>query len=367
MRVLQIIPTLATGGLERVATTLALGLAESGDEVVVCTAGRNVLQTNQRALEDAHLPIERIPRPVPRPVPLVRSAAAIARVIRRRQPEIVHAHNPAAALAASAARILAGRPRLPIVTTFHGLARGNTSSAVRVLRRTSTIVVAIGPAAAHDLVAAGLDPARLETVLNAVRGAPVRPRAEVRRELGIDEDAELVATIGRYAVEKNQALLLEAAKLLAPGRPRLRVLLVGTGPAEAQLRATIKRLDLDGLVVMLELRDDPLDVAAAADVATLTSLREGLGLSLIEAMLVGTPVVGTRVGGIPDVVTDGETGLLVSPHDPAELAAALSRLLDDPPLRERLATAARTEVAERFSLGAMVAGYHAAYRRALRV
>jgi glycosyltransferase involved in cell wall biosynthesis len=366
VRVLQVIPTLAAGGLERVATNLTVGLAETGDTVVVCTAGLNVLQVNEDALRGAHIPIERIRRPAREPGALVRSGLGIARTIRKARPEVVHAHNPAASLAAAFARIAAGRPRLPIVTTFHGLAQGDTASAVRVLKLTADLVVAIGPAAAADLVDAGLAPDRLVTVLNGIRVTPTRPREDTRRQFDVDAGAELVVTVGRYSAEKNQRQLLEALALLAPSRPRLRALLVGIGPSEPELREHIARLHLEDVATLAGNRDDPLDIAAAADVATLTSLREGLGLSLIEAMLVGTPVVGNRVGGIPDVISDGETGLLVEPRDAQALADALERLLDDAALRERLAAAARADAEERFSVAAMVAGYRAAYARALR-
>jgi glycosyltransferase involved in cell wall biosynthesis len=365
VRILQVIPTLATGGLERVATSLTIGLAETGDTVVVCTAGLNVLQVNENALRDAHIPIERIRRPTRAPWALIHSGLSIARAIRRSRPEVVHAHNPAAALSVAFARLAAGRRRLPIVTTFHGLADGDTASAVRVLRLTSDLVVAIGPAAAADLVDAGLPPDRLVTVLNGIRVTPTRPREETRRRLGVEVDAELVVTVGRYSSEKNQRQLLEALALLAPSRPWLRALLVGIGPSELELRGHVARLGLESVATLVGLRDDPLDIAAAADVATLTSLREGLGLSLIEAMLVGTPVVGNRVGGIPDVISDGETGLLVEPGDADALAAALGRLLDDEALRDRLATAARRDAETRFSIAAMLEGYRAAYARAL--
>jgi glycosyltransferase involved in cell wall biosynthesis len=366
VRILQVIPTLAAGGLERVATNLTVGLAETGDTVVVCTAGLNVLQVNEDALRAAHIPIERMRRPARKPGALVRSGLAIARTIRSSRPEVVHAHNPAAALAAAFARVAAGRPRLPIVTTFHGLAQGDTASAVRVLRLTSDLVVAIGPATAADLVDAGLAPDRLVTVLNGMAVTPTRPREDTRHELGVAADAELIVTVGRYSAEKNQRQLLEAIALLTPSRPRLRALLVGIGPSEPELRRHIARLRLEDVATLTGLRDDPLDIATAADVATLTSLREGLGLSLIEAMLVGTPVIGNRVGGIPDVISDGETGLLVEPGDAKALAAALERLLDDPALRESLATAARRDAETRFSIAAMVEGYRAAYARALR-
>lgn len=365
LRIIQIIPSLAAGGLERVATTLTVALAEGGDELVVCTRGATHHRANERALLEAGIAIELVPRPRPRPRQLLRSARAIARVVRARNPDVVHAHNPAAAATAAVARVLAGRPRLPIVTTFHGLVEGGTHVASRVLNATSAAVVGIGPAATEQLAESGVRRERLVTVLNAVPADVTRGRDEMRDELGVARDAELVVTVGRYREEKNQELLLRAAVRLAPSRPRLRVLLVGIGPLEDHLRRRVTELGLDGVATVTGLREDAVDVVACADVATLTSSREGLGLSLIEAMSAGTASVGTRVGGIPDVIDDGVTGLLVAADDEAGLAEAIARLLDDVQLRERITAAARSTAAERFSVAVMTAAYRRVYEDVL--
>lgn len=365
MRIIQVIPSLAAGGLERVATTLTLELHRGGDRVVVCTRGARLHRGFLEELEAASVPLVRIHRPRPRPDLLLRAALDVAAVIRREQPDLLHAHNPAAAGAAAVARRLAGRRDLPVVATFHGLVTGSAASAVRLLRRAADVVVAVSPAAATELVGAGLPREHVATVLNAVAVPRLRPRAEVRRDLGLD-DAELVVTVGRYRAEKNQQLLIEAARLLAPERPRLRVLIVGIGDLEDELRARAREAGLAGVVTVTGLRSDPLDLAGAADVVTLTSTREALGLTLLEAMAAGTPVIGTAVGGIPDAVEDGRTGLLVPSGDAAALADALRRLLDDRGLAERLAAAGREEVERRFSLAAMTAGYRDVYDSALR-
>jgi glycosyltransferase involved in cell wall biosynthesis len=365
VRIIQVIPSLAAGGLERVATTLTLELHRDGDRVVVCTRGATHHRGFLEELQAASVPIVPIHRPRPRPDLLLRAAVDLAGVVRRERPDLLHAHNPAAAGAAAAARLLAGRRDLPVVTTFHGLVTGSAESAVRLLRRASDVVVAVSPAAAAELVGAGLDAGRVATVLNAVAVPALREREDVRRELGL-EDAELVVTVGRYREEKNQRLLIEAARLLAPERPRLRVLIVGIGDLEEELRTRARDAGLADVVTVTGLRRDPVDLAGAADVVTLTSTREALGLTLLEAMAAGTPVVGTAVGGIPDVIDDGRTGLLVPSGDAAALAEALRRLLDDRALARRLAEAGRAEVEHRFSVGAMTAGYRAVYDSALR-
>jgi glycosyltransferase involved in cell wall biosynthesis len=366
VRIIQVVPSLAAGGLERVATTLALRLAGTGDDVVVATSTEHTHQALERELRDAGLRVARIPRPRPRPVRLLRSALALAALIRREHPDLLHAHNPAAGAVAALARRLARRSDLPVVVTFHGLVDGGEGRAARLLRAAADVVVGVSPAATAELVRAGLPQARTATVLNGVDAVAAPPRSEIRARLDVSDDAELVVTVGRYREEKNQELLLEAAALLAPERPRLRVLLAGVGPLEEQLRARIGELDLGEVATLTGHREDAAEIVAAADVATLTSNREALGLTLLEAMAAGTAVVGTAVGGIPEVVEDRVNGLLVPPRDAKALAAAIALLLDDASLRARLVEQGRSTVANRFSTAAMTSAYREVYERALR-
>jgi glycosyltransferase involved in cell wall biosynthesis len=169
--------------------------------------------------------------------------------------------------------------------------------------------------------------------------------------------------VGRYAEEKNHALLLDALAQLE--RPRLRGVLVGVGPLEAELRQRVHELGLDGRVLLTGARADAIDVVAASDVLALTSRREGLGLTLVEALSVGTPVVATAVGGVLDVLGEGEAGLLVRSGDVAALTSAIARLLDDADLRERLVANGRRRVAEAFTVEDMVTGYLDAYSDAV--
>jgi glycosyltransferase involved in cell wall biosynthesis len=277
----------------------------------------------------------------------------------------VHAHNPLAGAAAWLARWLARVPETAIVTTYHGLAHGRIDAATWLLRVSADLVVGIGPAATRELELAGLPADRLVTVWNATDVRATRSREEVRREFGL-EDAELIVTVGRYAPEKRQELLLEAVAQLAERRPRLRALVVGERfPGEQELQRRVEALALGERVTLTGPRHDVGDLVAAADVCTLTSIREGLGLVLLEAMSVGTPVVGTDVGGIRDVIRDGETGLLVPPENPGALATALERLLDDQKLAGRLAATGRAFAEQTASVAAMTDGYITAYGAAI--
>ena len=324
---------------------------------MVCSAGGRGFE---KAVREGGLTLERIPRPRPRPAHLVRAALALGPIFRRERPHVVHAHNPAASIAAALARRLVRQPEIAIVSTYHGVPEARMLRAARVLRLTSDVVVGIGPTSTQHLRERGLSASRSATVYNAVEPRVSRSREDVRREFAA-EDAELVVAVGRYAQQKNPVLFLEAIAVLAPKRPSLRALLVGTGPLEDLLRTRIAELNLGGIAVLTGFRTDAADIIAAADALAVTSSWEALGLVVLEAMLLGCPVVSTAAGGVGDLVRDGETGLLVPRGDEQALAAAIARVLDDEPLRKRLTANARDFAERTSSVEAMVDQYAELY------
>ncbi|MDT7741807.1 MAG: hypothetical protein QOE59_885, partial [Actinomycetota bacterium] len=179
-------------------------------------------------------------------------------------------------------------------------------------------------------------------------------RAEVRAGLGVALDAELVVIVARMRPEKDHATLLRAFAEVRRVRPRAQLLVVGDGVLREELERLVAELGLDRDVVYVGLRSEVGDLLAAADVAALSSRKECAPQSLLEAMAVGVPVVATAVGGIPEMVEQATTGLLVPPGDPGALAEALIALLGDPVRRSALADAARREVTRRFDAATAV-------------
>jgi glycosyltransferase involved in cell wall biosynthesis len=147
--------------------------------------------------------------------------------------------------------------------------------------------------------------------------------------------------VANFKAAKDHATLLRATAHVRRAVPGVRLLLVGQGPLEAAARHLAAELGLEETVVFAGFRSDARRLAATFDVFTLSSTFEGLPIALLEAMALGRPAVVTRVGGVPEVVTDGAQGLLVPPRDPAALAEGLRCLLGDPQLRARMGTAAR--------------------------
>lgn len=163
----------------------------------------------------------------------------------------------------------------------------------------------------------------------------------VRAELGISDGAPVVGTVANFKTHKAHDVLLRAAERVRRDVPDVRFVLVGTGPLEEEIRRQTRERRLEDHVVFAGFRDDPLRVAASFDVFALPSTYEGLSIALLEAMALGKPPVVTRVGGLPEVVDHGVSGLLVPSGDPDALAVEIVRLLRDAKLRADLGEAAR--------------------------
>jgi glycosyltransferase involved in cell wall biosynthesis len=186
-----------------------------------------------------------------------------------------------------------------------------------------------------------------------------------RRALGLEAAGPLVGTVGRLAGQKGQIHLLQAFPAILAERPDARLILAGEGPERTRLEEEARRLGIDAQVTFLGHREDIPTVLAALDVFAFPSLWEGMPMALLEAMLLERPVVAARGVGVDEVVTDGVTGLLVEPRDPAGVARALLRLLRDPREAARLGEAARRRVLDRYALGRIAVEFDRLYRRVL--
>ena len=222
-------------------------------------------------------------------------------------------------------------------------------------------VIAISAGVRSALVGAGVDPARIRLVPSGVDPDAFTPdpaaRAALRREWALADDDVAVILVGVLEARKGHATLLEAAARLRD--TRLRWIFCGTGSLEAALRADATARGI--AVRFTGFRPDVARCLAAADVTVLPSLHEGLGVAALEAMAAARPVVASRVGGLAEVLVDGETGSLVPPRDADALAAALRALAVAPDLRARMGAAGAARVRARYSAAAMAEGTLACY------
>jgi glycosyltransferase involved in cell wall biosynthesis len=301
----------------------------------------------------------------------------LVRLMREFRPHVVHTHT---AKAGALGRLAAWLCRVPVVVhTYHGHVFDAYFSpamtrlvvaAERVLGWRTSALVTVTERVRRDVLARGIgQPDRVVVVplgldLATMAAAPAR-RGELRRELGLGETTPLVGIVARLVPIKAHETFLEAARAIAPVRPDATFLVVGDGERRAALETLARELGLGARVRFLGWRADLDRLYADLDVVVLTSKNEGSPVALIEAMAAGRPVVSTRAGGVEDVVTDGETGLLVPVGDAGAVARAVLHLLEDPHDAARLGAAARAAVVPRFSSGRLVDDIDALYRRLL--
>jgi len=278
------------------------------------------------------------------------AARRLRHLIRSLGVELVHAHLPATGVLA---RLISP---VPVVYTEHNVA-SSYRLPVRLLNRATygrnSAVVAV-----TEAVAASLEgyPGPAPTVIRNGVSTVTDPRAgdRVRTELDLAPDDPLIVHVGNIRPHKGHEVLVETARRLGQRRPDVTVVSIGAEKHPGDLeRVRALAADLPRLR-FLGRRPDARDFIAAADVVVNPSSVEGLPVAVLEAMASGTPVVATAVGGVPSVVHDGATGLLVPPNDPGAMADATLLLLDDPKLGRRLSSAARDVVVRDYGLERMV-------------
>ena len=275
-------------------------------------------------------------------------------VIYRHQIDAIHVNSY---VPGNYVRLAAALMQVPIVIDhWHGFTRFNRKRRFicRILGRFTDLSLAVSQGVKDYLVEEiGLDPARVRVVVNGVDSAALdaaRPSPEVRRELGLPEGARVIGLVGRLDHwGKGHKELFEAMAHLREKYP-LRALIVGGGRREEEVRQMAASLGLAGQVHFLGSRRDVPDLLQAMDIFVLPSYSEGLSLALLEAMAAGLPVIVSCVGGNPEVVTDGETGLLIPPRDTSALSGALQRLMDNSTWAKDLGRNARRHVEANYSL-----------------
>lgn len=291
---------------------------------------------------------------------------ALVRIMRRYQPTIVHTHT---AKAGTLGRVAAWLCRAPVVVhTFHGhifhgyFSRAKTRLFIRIerwLARRSSCLVAVSDRVRQDILALGIgEEERFRTIPLGFDLDPFldaeRHRGALKSELHLPDDVPLVGIVARLVPIKAHEIFLEAAVRLVAERPSVQFVIVGDGERREELEALAGQLGVARSVHFLGWRADLARVYADLDVVALTSRNEGSPVALIEAMAAARPVVATSVGGVPDVVSDDETGILVPPAEAPALAKAILRVLGDPALGVRLGEAARESVRRRYSADRLI-------------
>ena len=293
----------------------------------------------------------------------LRAAWRLSRLLRRLRPDVVHAHDahalalaaPAAAFAGRRGPRLAASRRVDFPIRRNPLSRWKYGQVDRFLCASDAIrrmLIDEGvPAGRTVVVYEGVDVERIAEL----------PPLDVHRELGLPDGAPIVGNVAALVPHKGQEHLLDAAARVVAEVPDARFVLVGAGELRDALAAQIARLGLERHVVLTGFRTDAIALLKGFDLFVMSSVTEGLGTSVLDAMACGRAVVATRAGGIPESVVDGETGLLVPTREPAALASAIVRMLRDRPWRHALGRAGRARARAHFSAARMVAETAAVY------
>jgi len=367
VKVLYIIGTLDLGGTEKQLVHLVKGIDQSRFEVSVCCLSHGGSLTGSLIGEGFRVEVigfrgfrqdgRGYARNLPR---ILTSFSRLVALIREESPHIVHSFlfwayilGTYAAKAAMVPIVVSSRRSLGLFKErkWHYL------FLERLANRMTDLIVANSEAVKQDVVRQEkVEPSRVRVIYNGIDPSlyDVLMDPTLRVSLSIPEEARVVGVVANLIHYKGHRFFLQACQEIKRKHHPVRFLLIGDGPLRGELEALVKELHLEEEVLFLGSRQDIPQLLTLMDVAVLPSLEEGFPNAVLEAMAAGKAVVATWVGGIPEAVIHGKTGLLVPPKDSQALAAAIIELLSDPPRSEEMGKAGRERVRKEFGLDRMV-------------
>lgn len=362
--VCQLLFSMEVGGAEVLAKEIAEAGAAEFRFVFACLDSAGPLGEQ---LRDSGTIVEVLDR---QPGIDFRCARRLARFCREQNVKLIHAHHIGPFRHAGLARFFG--MQCPILITEHGRPYPDERSWKRVLRnrlllRGTDRIVAVG----HCLLDAltlneGIPADRIEVIFNGRDLSRYRnderTRNETRTRLGLRNEHFVVMQVARLSSEKDHATSIRAISRLRSEHPLVRLVLVGDGPERSAIEQLVGQLDLQDQVMLLGNRGDVELLLPAADACLLTSITEAIPLTLIEAMATSLPCIGSRVGGVPEVISEDETGLLAEPRDDRAFAESIARLISDPDRCVRMGRLARQRVEALFNLNHMQEAYFHRYR-----
>jgi glycosyltransferase involved in cell wall biosynthesis len=290
------------------------------------------------------------------------AAWRLGRLIRRLKPDVIHAHDPhGVAMAALAIRSLSTPPALVAARRIEFSIGQNRLSRWKYEQVDGFI--ANSEAIRGRLVACAIPRAKTTVVHEGVNVDAIArmPTADAADAFGLSRDARIVGNIAALAPHKGQDDLIDAAAIVVRSIPEAQFVICGDGESRRALEDRIRRRQLGQHVVLAGFRTDVLALLKDFDLFAMSSVAEGMCTALVEAMAASKAAVATRVGGVPEVLADGETGFLVPPRDPEAMAARIIELLRDEALRSRMGRAALERARDCFTVDRMVDGTMAAY------
>jgi glycosyltransferase involved in cell wall biosynthesis len=361
--VLHVVLSLGTGGTERLVVQICQRLQPRFRLAVCALEDPGVWAAELQSRGIDVVPLRR--RPGFRPW----LGRLIADIAVRYRATVLHCHHYSPFVYGAIAALL--RPGLKTVYTEHGRLSDAPPSVKRrlvnpLVGRLPHAMYAVSHALRASMIAEGFPSRRLHVIHNGVDPAPpFSPfqRREARALLGVPESAFLVGTVARLDPVKDLATLIEAAARVRIAVPDIVLAIVGEGGERARLQEAAAQTGMADAVRFLGQRDDARRLLPGFDVYVNSSISEGVSLTILEAMAAGVPVVATRVGGTPEVVTDEVSGVLVPARDPSAMAEAIHNLAAQSDRARRMGLEARRAVEQRFTIDRMVDQYAEVYQR----
>ena len=369
IRVVYCIDNMQVGGTELNALRTAERLDRRRFSIsVVCIRDNGPLMARY---QEAGIPVHSFPMTSLLGVEAVRQAVRLVRLLRHERTDIVHSHDAYTSVYGTiCARIAGVRGIIASRRSWYSPhLRGRILQANRIAYRFAHRVVGNSPSVSRLVESeGGVSASRIVTIPNfldpeAFEPIPAADRRRMLDELGVPEDAFVVGIVARLSLVKDHATLLRAIASLRDQIPALHCVLIGDGPERPHLEALADSLGIRGLVHFAGERTQPPNLHGLFDVSVLCSTSEAFPNSVLEAMAAARPVVATDVGGTPDAVHQGTTGLLVRPSDPSRLADAILRLYTEPALRTKLGTAACAAARVGYSADAVIGQVESLYAR----
>lgn len=353
------------GGQNQVLLTVT-GLSEMGDPAILVANQYGELA--RRAAERSKEGLRFLPF-WPKSEFDVHAAWQLGRIFAATQPDVIHAHDPhAVALMQMAMKMpgaLAKTPKLAASRRVDFHLQRNAFS--RWKNNRVDVWIAASQVIAGMLEKDGIPARKIHVVHEGVSISKIDrvDNVDAHAAFFLPHNAPVIGNVAALVPHKGQKHLIAAAARVIREVPDARFVILGEGELRETLERQIKDLGLERHVILAGFRPDVIGLIKSFDIFVMSSITEGLGTSILDAMACAKPVVGTRAGGIPEAVTDEDTGLLVTPHDEAALAAAIIRLLKDPVLAARFGASGRQRAAEYFSVERMVSETQHVYQKAL--
>ncbi len=364
MKVLQLTTHLNIGGIANYILTLSGALKERGMDFIIVSSGGDLEGAlKERGIEHRQLDIRTKSELSPK---VFKSIFRLRKIIKDEKVDIVHAHTRVSQVAAFFACRLAG---VPYVTTCHGYFKTRMR---KVFDTWGAKVIAISdPVKSHLKDDLGVPEGRIALVHSGVdikkfsKYYSTENISELKRDLGI-ASGPVIGTIGRLSPVKGQKFLVEAMKGVMREKKDAQCVIVGDGPEEDSLKSLTHTLDISGSVHFFKSDMDTCKYLAIMDVFVFPSVKEGLGIALLEALASGKPCIASDVGGIGDVIKNGSSGILVPVGDPDSIAKAILGLLKNSSAAKELGDNGRSIVRKSFSLDNMADNVRKVYEEVLQ-